>query len=250
MESDELIHLVEAHHSSYQEDLAYWLGLANQSEGPILELGCGTGRIFLPLYEAGLSVYGLDYDPAAFHLLQERVKRAGGDPGRVILADITSFQLPVKFGLIFCPCNTFSTLKEPERALALDAIFHHLAPGGCFAASIPNPDLLFDLRSQPGPVLEGDFRHPLSGDPVQVSSSYLRRGNIFTLTWYYDHLLPEGHITRATVQVEHEIQSFASYQTQLKAAGLEITQAWGDFDRSSYSVESPNLIWEATTGRE
>jgi SAM-dependent methyltransferase len=240
-----LLILQDAHHAAYLEDLGYWLSLAERFGGPILELGCGTGRVFLPLHEAGFSVYGIDVEPAAILLLRQKLQKTGGDPASVIQADMASFHLPNQFNLIICPCNTFSTLNSPTRGRTLGVIQSHLAPDGCFAASIPNPELLYDLRSQPEPVLEGDFRHPLSGDPVQVSSSYVRRGDTFTLAWHYDHLLPDGHVRRASVHVDHEIHPLPIYQTELHAAGLEITHVWGDFDRRDYSTASPHLIWEA-----
>ncbi len=242
-----LIKLQDAHHASYQDDLAYWKGLAERFRGPILELGCGTGRVYLPLFHAGFSIFGLDNEAAALQLLKQRIQQSGGDPARVFLADMASFQLPAQFNLIICPCNTFSTLSEAHRAAALAAIRHHLVPGGCFAASIPNPELLFDLRSQPEPALEADFLDPESGDPVQVSSSFVRRGSILQLAWHYDRLLPDGRVQRLTARVDQNIQRFSGYQTQLQSAGLEINHLWGDFDRSSYTPESPNLIWGAVT---
>ena len=62
--------LYHAHHGQYQEDLPFWLKLANQQGGPVLELGCGTGRVLLPLARGGFQTVGLDNDLEMLRFLQ------------------------------------------------------------------------------------------------------------------------------------------------------------------------------------
>ena len=66
----------------------------------------------------------------------------------LIVADIRKFNLAVQFSLIILPCNTFSTLREPERLACLECVRKHLKPGGVFAASIPNPELIKNLPAR------------------------------------------------------------------------------------------------------
>ena len=56
--------LYHAHHNRSLEDLPFWLELAAQAGDPILELGCGTGRVLIPLAQAGYHTIGLDNDPS------------------------------------------------------------------------------------------------------------------------------------------------------------------------------------------
>ena len=60
--------LYHAHHNRYKEDLPFWLELAARHGDPVLELGCGSGRVLLALAQDGYQVYGLDNDPGMlFH---------------------------------------------------------------------------------------------------------------------------------------------------------------------------------------
>ena len=60
--------LIHAHHNRHLEDLPFWLDLAGETGDPLLELGCGTGRLLVPLGQAGHRVIGVDHDPAMLKL--------------------------------------------------------------------------------------------------------------------------------------------------------------------------------------
>jgi hypothetical protein len=88
----------------------------------------------------------------------------------------------------------------------------HLAPGGIFAASLPNPLRLASLPARGPAEVEETFPHPRTGNPVQVSSAWQRRKDAFTLTWHYDHLLPDGQVERQTVETCHSLQPLEAYR--------------------------------------
>jgi SAM-dependent methyltransferase len=246
--------LYHAHHSRHPDDLPFWLELANQptgsARGGILELGCGTGRVLLPLAQAGLSVYGLDNDYDMLAFLQQQLDRPQTSPEtrrRVHFwqGDLTAFCLGRRFGLILLPCNTLSTLDAAERAAMLDCTARHLRPGGLFAASLPNPRLLRRLPAVSDPELEEEFPHPEDGAPVEVWSGWERSGGFFRLQWTYDHPRLDGNVERLTVQVNHHLVSPQTYLDEAIAAGLEVVETYGDFDRSAYHPQADNLIFVA-----
>lgn len=243
--SSRLAELYEAFHSRYMDDLPYWLDLAAAYPAPALELGCGTGRVLLPMARAGWEIWGLDHDAAMLDLLNRRSEHPASIHKQLVLGDMTDFQLPARFGLIFSPCNTFSTLAATQRKSAFERIAAHLQPGGCFAASLPNPYTLARIEPQMDAELEDEFPHPRTGNPVQVSSRYFRQDGDFVLQWLYDQLLPDGSVERTTATVHHPLTSLETYLQELAEARLELHHLWGDFDRSAYSLDSPALIWEA-----
>ena len=53
--------------------------------------------------------------------------------------------------------------------------------------------------------MDETFTHPVTGNPVQVSSGWQRTRSHFTVTWHYDHLLPDGEVERLTVQSRHDL---------------------------------------------
>lgn len=233
--------LYHTHHNAYPEDLPFWLDLAQQYGGPVLELGCGTGRVTLPLAQAGLDVIGIDYDREMLAFLQRSI---GSAASRITIfqANMASFHLARKFPLILLPCNTLSSLDELDRKGVFERVAAHLSPEGVFAASLPNPVLLADMPATGPEEVEDEFLHPLTGNPIQVSSTWQRTKKYFKLTWHYDLLLPDGSVERNSIQTRHTLHSLDAYTTELEQAGLSLLASWGDFDRSVYNDDAPSLI--------
>jgi SAM-dependent methyltransferase len=234
--------LYHAHHSRNAEDLHFWLELAAQSGDPVLELGCGTGRVLIPLARAGYHCIGIDHDRAMLKFLQENLPPKIEPVPQLLEADFSHFNLKTKFPLIILPCNTLSTLDENQRRSCLQCTRHHLAEEGTFAISLPNPETMAHLTANSTIELEDEFVHPQTGNPVQVSSSWKRKKHTLTLTWYYDHLLPDGAVERLAVDTVHQLTSVARYLDDIQDAGLRICVLYGDYDRSAYTIDSPYLI--------
>jgi len=196
----------------------------------------------LPLAHAGHFVLGLESDPDMLAVLQENIPAEMAERVGTIQADMAAFELGRQFALILLPCNTFSTLNTEARLTTLDCVQRHLAPQGLFAASLPNPTLLRQLPGRSQPEIEESFPHPLDGEPVQVSSSWVRTSGHFVVRWDYDHLLPDGNVERFSMQARHALVSTDAYIAELDAAGLQPVALYGDFDRSPYSPQAPYLI--------
>lgn len=234
--------LYHAHHNLDLEDLGFWSELACDHSGQILELGCGTGRILIPLALNGHRVVGLDNDRGMLTVLYDHVYGTDCSDISIFQADFTKFRLASRFSLIFMPCNTFSTLTADARQSVLEGALRHLAPKGIFAVSLPNPRLLKRLPDRAEIEAEAEFSHPLDGEPVIVSSAWEKRKHQFIVHWYYDHLLPDGIIQRVSVQVKHLLTSAQTYIDEMRTAGFTSFQQYGDYDRSPYMRQSPQLI--------
>jgi SAM-dependent methyltransferase len=226
------------------EDLPFWLKLAGQVGDPLLELGCGTGRVLVPLAQAGHHSIGIDHDFAMLRFLRARIEELTLAPW-LLAADITQYALAMQFSLVLLPCNTFSTLQKNERMACLECVRKHLKPGGLFAVSIPNPERLAALPGYSAPEFEDEFPHPATGNPVQVSSSWTRMKDIFQLTWTYDHLFPDGRVERFTAETTHQMQPSNGYLDEIRNSGMQVVELYGDFDRAPYTRESPYLIYVA-----
>lgn len=168
--------------------------------------------------------------------------RSGIGKIRILQSDLTKFHLDLPFALIIMPCNTYSTLSADERIAALRCVHQHLSPGGTFVVSLPNPILLSNLPRKSEAQIEDAFQHPESGNPVQVSSSWRHNKHHFTLQWNYDHLLPDGHVERITVQVRHQLVLVETLLSEFHKAGLKISALYGDYDCSDFKPDSAHLI--------
>ena len=238
--------LYHAHHNQYQEDIPLWLDLARRQGGPLLELGCGTGRVLIPMAQAGYQVVGLDNDLEMLRFLQHTLPPALHPAPLLFAASLTDFHLVQRFPLVLLPCNTWSVLGAEQRKRALRCIVQHLALGGVFAASLPNPDFMRTLPASSEADVEETFTHPLSGNPVQVSSAWQRTRQTFTVTWHYDHLLPDGGVERLTVTACHDLLPPEAYLAELRQAGLRIQALYGEFDGSPADRWAANLIFIAS----
>lgn len=240
--------LYHGHLALYPEDLPFWCDLARQAGAPALELGCGSGRVLLALAQAGIRAAGLDLDPAMLAVARQQIPPDLQPQPALLHADMADYQLPDRFGLILSPCNTLSLLDAPARQRALACACRHLRPGGLFAAVLPNPAVLDELARRSKPQPEDQFIHPLSGNPVQVSSGWRFTKTIFRLEWIYDELLPDGSQARQVYVTRHHLTTYAALLADLSAAGLVFQAAYGDYDRSPYTADAPQLILVAAAG--
>lgn len=234
--------LYHTHHSLEAHDLSFWLHWAKKQGGPILELGCGTGRVLIPLAEAGHTIFGLDYDPAMLDQLRVRLSNSIKNRVALVRGDLRRYCLAARFPLILMPCNTYSTLLLEDRQVALHRARLHLAAGGVLIISLPNPSLLSDLPDEGQSENESIFTHPQTGNPVQASSQWERVGSGIHFHWHYDYLLPDGRIERHTLSATHHIQDVREILQDFDKTGFDILHTYGDFDSSSFNMDSSSLI--------
>jgi len=129
---------------SYLADLDLWLELAEAEQGPVLDVGAGTGRVTLPLARRGHEVIALDREPTFLETLKAR---AGSLEVQTAVADAGSFDLPGRvFGLIIAPMQTVQLLGAAGRAGFLRAARAHLTPHGLVACALADAMEAFDAE--------------------------------------------------------------------------------------------------------
>ncbi len=124
----------DAECAAYSADLALWEELASEAGGPVLDLGCGTGRVALHLARRGHTVVGLDIDPDLIAALGER---GTGLPLQPVLADARGFELDTDIALTLAPMQLTQLLpSRADRLECLGCVAAHLLPGGRIALAI------------------------------------------------------------------------------------------------------------------
>ncbi|HZD02397.1 MAG TPA: methyltransferase domain-containing protein [Actinomycetes bacterium] len=116
-------------------------------EGPVLELGIGTGRLALPLAERGLEVHGLDSSSAMLARLRAK---PGGERVHASIGDMADIGIPGPFSLVFVAINTIYLLpSQEEQVRCFASVAHRLAEGGVFVveAQLPDPDMFRQRQS-------------------------------------------------------------------------------------------------------
>lgn len=243
--------LVRIHHAAYTDDIPFWI---KETDGldPILEVGCGHGRLTLPLLEAGHDLVGVDQDPGPIAYLRGVIRELSDEKRQrvnLVNCDILTFHPQVSFAGVIIPCNTYSTFNPKNRLRLLAKAKSWLRTGGLLAVSLPNPRQTLEALGElsgtgpfESPELETVITHPQTGFPVQVSSR-LRAGQESLLwDWIYDHLYPNGQVERGVVTVEHFLASGEEILAEVEQVGFRDLNCRGDYAGAEYSESSPYLI--------
>jgi SAM-dependent methyltransferase len=144
----------------------FWLSQARISGSPILELGCATGRLSIPLAEAGYSVTGLDISPA---LLKYAASKS--DAVKWIKGDMRNFDLKERFALIMLPSNNLChlhTLDDFEGCIS--SVKRHLLPGGVFVIDVFVPHLQSLLQDADQEYLLSEYDNPEGPGRVRLAA--------------------------------------------------------------------------------
>jgi SAM-dependent methyltransferase len=228
------------------EDLALWEELAEEYGNPVLELGCGTGRVLLNLARAGCAAVGVDSSAEMLARARARIALNPRLTSRVSLhqADFSHLHLDASFPLVLAPFNTLAHLIEPDAARqTLDSVFRHLNPGGVFAFDLPNPAAILGVE-QEGLVLERVFHDEESGSTIQQFSSLRveRLAQLGHVTWIYDETGSDGILHRTSVSFMMRYFFPAELNVLLERAGMRVLHCWGDFDRAPLEDDSPKIV--------
>ena len=148
-------------------DRAFWLRVGREARGPVLDLGCGTGRILIPLLEAGVDADGVDLHPAMLERLRSKAEQKGFRP-RLLAADMRDFTMPRRYARVFCAFNAFAHCEATADQLAtLRCCREHLASGGALVLHISYPGAALWLGGGE-PVLEHESTNPANGNRLQL----------------------------------------------------------------------------------
>lgn len=234
--------LADVYLNRYTEDLQFWERLAKKTSGPILELGCGSGRILLSIADQQKMLVGVEIRHDYLLILKKRAEIKQYQNVVYFQANITNFNLNLKFDLICIPCNTYSSLTEIQRRAALQCAGKHLSESGILVISLPNPSLFKDLPETGDLEVEDVFPHPVDNEPVQVSTRWECFSDHIDIFWFYDHLKSDGQVNRYREVVRHYLLSNEEYLAELNQSGFISRFVYGDYDLSHYEEGSPHLI--------
>lgn len=204
-------------------------GLAG--DGPVLELGVGTGRVAAPLAERGLEVHGIDASEAMVARMREK---PGGDRVRVAMGDFAEVRAPGgPYSLILVVFNTlFALQSQEEQVRCFRGVAEALAPGGRFVveAFVPDP-ARFD-RGQRVEAFRADAdRVVLEAsihDPVgqRVASQHV--------------VIEDGETRAYPADIRYAWPSELDLMARL--AGLELRHRWGGWKGEPFTAESSRHI--------
>ncbi len=128
----------------FRDDVEFYKKEAHKAKGKVLEIACGTGRIYLELLKDGIDAYGIDISENMLETLKKKAKELGLKP-KVKKADMRTFRFNTKFSLIIIPFRSFlHNLTIEDQIKTLKNIKNHLAPNGKLILNFfyPNPEVI------------------------------------------------------------------------------------------------------------
>jgi SAM-dependent methyltransferase len=232
--------LYDAENHDFAPDGPFFLDLARQTGGPVLELACGTGRLTIPLAREGIAIAGIDRSPA---MLDHARRKSGSLPIRWIEADARHFDLGASFSLIFASPVTFQhMLDRPDQEAFLASVHHHLRPDGLFAFSLlfPKPSHMVDDDQEQEwfSYTAADGRQvAVSGidhyDPVRQvkTETAIRR-------WRDD----QGRPVEARAPLSLRLIFPQEIEALLHYNGFAVVERYGDFHRAPLTARSQEIV--------
>lgn len=235
-----------------RQDVNFYVARAQQALGPVLEIGCGTGRVLIPTARAGVQITGMDLSASMLSYCRARLARESAEvQSRVQLTqgDMRNFELNQKFHLITLPFRPFQHLLTVTEQLAcLHCMQRHLAPEGRVIVDVFNPALPYLINekyfeeSEPEP----EFTMP-DGRKVErrfrlTARDHIRQVNDVELIYY---------ITHADGRQERLVHAFAmryffrfEVEHLLARAGFRVEALYGNYDKIPFdSKNSGELIF-------
>lgn len=225
---DGVIHDSQFAYLFQQPDIAFWRELA-QAHGPrVLELACGTGRITIPLFEAGVAIDGLDFSESMLRVARERAA-AKNLPLRFFSGDIRAIELADRYDLIFLPSGTLSHLLSlPDLEAFLAGARRALRPDGRLALDVHNPTnaWLNPWPLDPAPR-QSEFTNNQTGEVIQVSTARAYRPDTQIFTYANTYAWPDGSTRADTIVLKGYYP--AELRALLRYNGFAVERIYGDY---------------------
>lgn len=218
--------------------------------GPVLDIGCGTGRIMLPCLQAGVDIDGLDlFEPMLARLRQSAAKL--GLLPRLYRGDMSDFRTPRRYALVMIPFNAFThNVTQESQIRCLACCREHLLPGGMLVFDGAFPGLHWIAGKQSERVLEGEKIDPRTGRTLRIfdTRSFDRVRQLQHSITEVESVGPEGTV-ELVQRSEYDTRWVYKEEMQLllRHLGYDRWEISGDFDGRPLTEETDIMVVRAWT---
>jgi SAM-dependent methyltransferase len=241
-------------HLGDEEDIGFYLSL-NRRFAPrkVLELGCGTGRITLPLAQLGFDVVGLDNQPEMLQKAEERRLLTSSEIRQrlhFIEGDMRKWSAPSAFDLILIPASSISHVLDLEDQLAIwKTCYDNLRPDGRLLVEITMPNMASFADSYTVPsrtLVEIDIDNVNESDGTRLirrkTTRYLRHEQRAQIRFMYE----KYQNGRGVESFVDDFESHVFFPRELRLlfihTGYEVEETLGDYRGRSLMEDSPVMI--------
>ena len=240
-------------HYAARPDVDFYLDFARTTDGSILELGCGTGRILLPIAAAGHRIVGLDLSEYMLDRCRDKLRQQPADVqarARLIHGNMISFDAGETFSLVTLPFRPFHhLLSVQDQLFCLSCANRHLKTGGRLVLDLFNVDPCSTYHPDQLREVE-DFRDVELPDGRKFRRTQRVAG--FNRAEQYNEIELIHYVTHPDGRTERVVQAFPwryffRYEVEhlLERCGFRTVALFGDYDKSPLSDDSPEMIFVA-----
>jgi SAM-dependent methyltransferase len=220
-----------------KDDIPFYLACAAKAKGDVLELACGTGRVTVPLADAGHNVCGIDLSEEMLFQLRAKLTKLPAYLGRritLVNGDMSAFSLEREFQLIIIPFRSFQLLTgEPKPISCLNAVRQHLSAKGRFIVHLFRPWERMDDSWVRPETTDWEGVDSKTGCRIHRANAN-RRIDLETQTMWADQVYfvtkPDGIEERVTNSLVLKYYYPDQIRRLLKLAGFDILEEMGYFD--------------------
>jgi SAM-dependent methyltransferase len=182
-------------HSTFSWDLEFYKAALPGGKS-VLELGCGTGRLLLPLADAGFAMTGLDVSEPMLDRTRAKLENGRGYRPALHCADMRNFELHERFAGAIIPFNTFLHLhSRADQLSCLAAVHKHLVDGGLLIIDVFNPDWIVRARQQTALYHEFSKLRKENGVLFSYYSSYVCDDSFIYWNQFFEDIEPSGSVS-------------------------------------------------------
>ena len=231
-------------------DVDFYVRAAEELGGPVLEVGCGTGRVLIPTAQSGLDIVGLDSSTSMLDVCRQSVSNEPEEvQARIQLqeADMRDFNLGQLFKLITIPFRPFQHLiTVTDQLMCLGNIYQHLMDDGRLIFDVFNPSFETIVNDAYGEEIhdEPEFTAPDGRRVIRRHKIVSRdRANQVTdveLIYYVTH--PDGREERLVQAFPMRYLFRFEVEHLLGRCGFEVEHLYGDFDKSPFGSKYPGEL--------
>lgn len=232
-------------------DIGFYVSQAEASGGPVLELGCGTGRVALALADAGFDVTGVDISPRMIAQANAKATELGlSDKARFVVGDMADSQVDGEFGLVCFPFRSFQSMLEvDDQREALENAAAHLREGGILALDTFAPDMeqLGDRRDEAVPFHIRDVEQT-DGTNIVVWGQNLWDGvsQVNSARLIIEELDATGKSLGRHFR-DFDLRYTFRYEMEhlLELSGFTLEVVYGNFEGGEVTDQADDLVWIA-----
>lgn len=242
MYTDEVAELYDLEHDGFDEDVHLYRSYALRTGGPLLELGCGTGRLMAPLLDEGYEMTGVDSSPAMLARARRRLQPFPQSRWRLVEAELPDLSMleRERYTLAYCALNTWAHLADPDEALrALQGVRLALRPAGLLLLDLEDPERWSPGRGEM--ILAGAWREGEQVVTKTVSALYDPADGAEQVTFLWDRV-GDGALRRTLARSRMRPYRRPELEQLLARVGFAVDECLGSWGIEPYAGRGDRLI--------